>query len=218
MASLTRLTSLQHAEFSSCQLPGSLSELTGLLQVLDISHPYGEAAAVAASLHAALQQLTQLTGLRLFGLPAAAVAPPSLAALSRLQWLYLEEWDEPQEQPARPELPLGPWQCSLRHLATTFAVAQRSLPFLTGAQRLQRISFLEPPEPQPEAEEQWHAFWRWATQHAPLQRVGFGESEVVQSALMEATLELKERRPELLLDTRVSRFSVCDDMLSCWDL
>ena len=83
MASLRHLTSLQHASFEYCELPDSLSELTQL-EVLKVVNPRGEASAAAASLDGALRRLTQLTGLWLDGMPAAAVGLALLAPLAHL--------------------------------------------------------------------------------------------------------------------------------------
>ncbi|EFN50953.1 hypothetical protein CHLNCDRAFT_141640 [Chlorella variabilis] len=91
-ANLRQLASLHHAAFTGCHLPDSLSELTQL-QVLEVCSPDSPADAVASSLGGALRRLTQLTGLWLEELPAAAVDLALLAPLSRLQWLYLELGD-----------------------------------------------------------------------------------------------------------------------------
>ena len=212
MASLTRFTSLRRATFELCALPGSLSELTGL-QVLDINCPKE---AAVASLAAALPRLTQLTGLRLEGLPAAATASASIAALTRLHWIYLWPMTALRREAAVAEdaLPLGPWQRSLRHLMTTFLLAQRNLRFLSGAEQLQRLSFLQPPAPPAGAEAQWHAFWRWAEKHPPLQSIGFEAEEAVDTPLVEAMLQLQARRPALLIDTRLEVHSLCREHYS----
>ncbi len=57
MASLTSLTSLQHACFDGCELPDSLERLTGL-QVLQISDANSDDVALTDSLDSALRQLT----------------------------------------------------------------------------------------------------------------------------------------------------------------
>ena len=148
MTSLRQLTSLRHAAFSHCHLPDSLSELTQL-EVLEVRSPEGPADAVASSLGGALQHLTQLTGLWLDDMPAAAVGLASLAPLGRLQWLYLGLRDPADEAEAAllrgSALPLGPWQRSLRRLATSFQLAQQSLPFLAGAEQLEHLAFFQPP-------------------------------------------------------------------------
>jgi hypothetical protein len=100
MASLTRLTSLRHAKFDTCELPDSLPELTGL-QVLQICGLDLLSEDVVASLDSTLPQicqLTQLTGLWLEGMPTVFVVPQSLATLSRLQWLVIDRCTTEEEE------------------------------------------------------------------------------------------------------------------------
>ena len=224
-ANLRQLTSLLHAAFSHCHLPlaGSLSELTQL-EVLEVRRPVGPADIVASSLGGALRRLTQLTGLRLDDLPAAAVDLALLAPLARLQWLYLKvrgPTDGLAAAAAEAEvelfrgatLPSGPWQRSLRRLATSFQQAQQSLPFLAGAGQLEHLSFFQPPARHWRKSAEWRTFWRWAGEHAPLQhlvmrtklmqladpRTGNWE-EPVDPALLEAALQLKGQRPALQIE------------------
>ena len=228
-ANLRQLASLHHAAFTGCHLPDSLSEL----QVLEVCSPDSPADAVASSLGGALRRLTQLTGLWLEELPAAAVDLALLAPLSRLQWLYLELGDSADEAEAGLQrgaaLPSGPWQRSLRRLATSFQLAQQSLPFLAGAQRLEHLSFFQPPARHWRKSEEWRTFWRWAGEHAPLQRLIMqkkgtryvvprtGWEEPVDPALLVAALQLKGQRPALQIEI-VGLYELTDlhDLLSKW--
>ncbi|EFN54715.1 hypothetical protein CHLNCDRAFT_135388 [Chlorella variabilis] len=164
MAGLTQLSALQHAAFEACELPSTLAEMTGL-EVLEIDCRMEPAGAFTASLDSALAQLTQLTGLCLDWMPAASAALPSLAALSQLNWLYLRPMAAIQAPPTAEEaellrsatLPIGPWQRSLQQLVTTFPLVRHSLPFLGGAEQLQRITFMQPPASQRGGEAEWCA-------------------------------------------------------------
>lgn len=230
MAGLTQLSALQHAAFEACELPSTLAEMTGL-EVLEIDCRMEPAGAFTASLDSALAQLTQLTGLCLDWMPAASAALPSLAALSQLNWLYLRPMAAIQAPPTAEEaellrsatLPIGPWQRSLQQLVTTFPLVRHSLPFLGGAEQLQRITFMQPPASQRGGEAEWCAFWQWAEHHAPLQHVAIAtagdpsavDAASVDAALMQATLQLKDRRPGLRVTTP-SPYYLKHDLVSEW--
>jgi hypothetical protein len=221
MASLARLTSLQYACFQECYLPSSLPERLRVLEILD---PYGESADMAATLDSALRQLTQLTGLSLKGLPPELAAPPSLAALSSLQWLQSKpriragkRLTAPLNPAPETVLPLGPWQRSLRHLATSFWLAQHSLPFLRGAERLQRLSILEPTAKEPGMLEHllWNAVWDWAARHASLQHIEC-VGEIEERKVSEALQQLQNRRPALHIGPGLTYSTLLKELYDEW--
>jgi hypothetical protein len=191
------------------------------LKVLEINRwsPF-EANTDYDSLKAALPRLTQLTGLRLYDMGSSLRDFQPLADLSSLQWLYLNNsarhlWNMP--------VPLGPWQRSLRHLITPFDVVQCSLPFLQGAERLQRITFTRLPSfLWFGTEKQRGAFWTWAAEHPSLECLGFpthedyddyDAHEPLEGELLEAVLDLKQRRPGLRIKTEFSIIDVYNELL-----
>jgi len=134
--------------------------------------------------------------------------PQGLAALSRLEWLY---WDSISGTAA---LPQGPWQRSLQLLITSYETAAASLPFLSGAERLERLSLTTPPgkagwQHGGTRAHQWPAFWGWAERHRPLRCLQlFPEPEyaeapgTVQPEVVNAVASLAAKRPNLHVDCR----------------
>ena len=199
MASLTRLSALQHATFSGCMIPGSLPQLTGLQVLQFCCPPYqSDTSAQSCTLAASLQQLTQLMGLWLAEMPAE-IGWSSFAALNRLQWLYVDVWGS-MEDDFDSELPGGPWQRSLRHLVTNSPLLCPQ--FLSGAEQLQRLDFTDSDglydgfEDDPD----WDAFLCWAAQHETLRHIGYAGRK--GEDMRKAVKRLKAQRPGLCIKSR----------------
>lgn len=165
-------SSLQHLRIIGTAWPSCLSSLTAL-RALELTILDGGDGGSATGLHEALQRLSGLTGLWLQGfttIPAAAFCLPQLA------WLCVQPHATAEHNVAV-SLLCGSVSRSLRRLVTTAALAQRSLPFLAAAERLELLHFLDPPRPpqplQPDAfalQQSWDALWRWAERCATLRR------------------------------------------------
>jgi len=201
-----RRLALSNCFLGSC-LPACASQWTGL-QELEVFHPQqAEADAWRGSLSSALQALPQLRGLWLeWNDYPGGTSPQAAAGLSRLEWLY---W-EPNGGGAA--LPPGPWQRSLRMLVTNYETAAASLPFLSGAQQLERLSLVNPPykagwTPDSAKARQWPAFWSWAAKHGPLRCLEFTPEPnyaeapgTVQPEAVNAVASLAATRPGLHIE------------------
>lgn len=134
-STLTRLIIADAAAF-----PTGLGQLTGLheLQLRGACSTTNSNQANAA-LDAALQQLTQLTGLYLSSTPLGGGVPLALAGLDRLQRCHLSGLG------AGASLPAGPWLASIRELGASLVCVMNSGATLAAAAQLTRLALADVP-------------------------------------------------------------------------
>ena len=195
MASLSRLTAL--AELSLAQMPklpppASLAALTALRTLhLDL-----RAAVDAAELDAALPPLQQLTCLAVAGIRGV---PAACGRLPQLQRLFLFSFEELEGEPALP-----PGLTSVRCLGASWEVVARSVPVLAAMPHLRELYVCTEPDchvPFVGASgAAWRAFWRWAHQHAPLQRLGLQIEWRMSAEVAGEVQQLQRSRPALVIE------------------
>lgn len=181
-AALALLTGLTALKLEFCELPFSLSALTGLQSLIWDCDPilnYDEGDALAL----ALPQLQKLTCLGLIGAVVVNPPPAELDCLSGLQrlWIAAHDYWEPCV------LPSGPWQSSLRWLATEWTTLTDSVQFLEGAGALEHLHIVAHAEPA-QSPERWalsaanmrKPAWDWFKQrlaaHPTLRQLSFERS------------------------------------------
>ena len=175
--------------------------------------PPPTAAALTASLQAALEPLRGLTHLQLAvsTFQAGWALPPALAQLSSLRRFMLAGPDEGDAM--RIALPPGPWLASLEWAALPAATVVASRRALAAATRLRRLALNDFFERYAQPAD-WPAALKWAGRHPPLQCVSLctyalSEEALCQrlaseqhdpSMLTEALAALRRRRPTLFVE------------------
>jgi hypothetical protein len=92
---------------------------------------------------------------------------------------------------------------------------QRSLAFLSGAERLQHLSIFEPTAMQPGTKQQWNAVWRWAPRHSSLHHIKF-VGEIQDEKVTEALQQLHNRRPALHIGPGLTYSTLLEEFKDEW--
>lgn len=152
-----------------------------------------------------LHPLTGLTGLSLSY--ECDRLPDALAQLSQLHWLQVDSQGGTADA-----LPAGDWLRSLRWLALEYDVAEASVPQLTQATRLSRLSLLNLPTmgDLQVYVRRWAAFWQFAATHPPLRTLDIRIDEFTEFTgnvvcdPLEACMRLTAKRPSLRVAVRTA--------------
>lgn len=196
LSRLTALTELALAQMAVPPPPASLAALTALRSL----HLEMTADLAAAELDAALPALQQLTCLAVSSIRGV---PAACSQLPQLQRLFLYGFTEPDEL-GGDEQALPPGLTSVRCLGARWDVVARSVPALAAMPQLRELYVCSEPDAYVPFEgasgAAWHAFWRWARQHAPLQRLGLHTDWRPTAELAGEVRQLRRSRPALVVE------------------
>ncbi|KAI7842307.1 hypothetical protein COHA_003947 [Chlorella ohadii] len=149
--------------------------------------------------------------------------PPSIGEMPRLERLHLQQ--DYSEGMVVIELPRGPWLRSVRWLGLPWECLDDpdNLEVLRSTAQLEFLCALTLPciGDREDSFDHWDAFFEWVATHPPLRCFGFEPGDVaeVKTALLNAVLNMVQRRPHLILrhvDYDSPGFLL--EMLNCEDI
>lgn len=202
-------STLRRLHVRRAQYPDHMQPLAALtaLTSLELEHaPLGEWP--GSILADALQQMRQLQWVSMWHVSLSSAGAAALAGLPLLERVLVlppvpgKDADYQLEDSEPVALPPGACSSSLRCLAVQWPTAERSLPLLRAASRLEQLHIL--PTPNWNGQGSWVKAGElagWAAVHPSLQQLclEMAEDEAVCAPVLDAALLVQRRRPLLLV-------------------